>query len=199
MCAEKQGSAGTKEQCVFDMNWQLQGFRIDYQPMKTVPLKPVFFEKMCETAKTLCADFSFVCVEFCSVDERFYFSSLDFTPQSGNLKWQPEEKNLEYGASLNLPHNKQNLPEKSFQEAGVPRLPVDFTPPKTDEEVRSGTLQQKNKEIEQKNRELKKKDESIALMKSELRKKEQELLQVSKELYAKKRLPKKSMRGWRIW
>jgi len=199
VCAEKQGSARTMEQCVFDMNWQLQCFRIDYPSMKTVPLKPVFFEKMRETAKVLCADFSFVSVEFCSVDNHFYFSSMDFTPQSGKLKWQPEEKNLEYGALINLPHNKQNLPEKSFLEAGVPRLPVDFAPPKTDEEVRSGAIQQKNKEIEQKNRELKRKDESIALMKSELQKKEQELLQMSKELYAKKRISKKSLRGWRNW
>lgn len=152
----------TEAKKVFDLNWEPMPVRFNDKTKEAVFEKPAFYDMLLHMVKILCADFNFVCVEFCSVKEKLYFNAMDFTPNSGIIQWDPAEKNLEYGTRIDLLLNERSaLPEKSFIEKGIPRLTGDFIPPKTDEEIRQEIMKQKDREILLKKNELKKKNEEI--------------------------------------
>ena len=163
---EKMLEDNTVAQSVLDTNWKLIPVQFNDKTNKTVFEKPAFYDTLLRLVQILCVDFSFVCVEFCSIDERIYFKAMDFTPHSGLIQWYPADKNLEYGNRIPLLLNKKTaLPEKSFIKKGIPRLPVDFVPPKTDEEIRQDIMRQKDREIALKKDEIKKKNEEIENLK----------------------------------
>lgn len=107
--------SGTKhhKRNIYDINWNLQAYQVNYPPILPEPEKPETFEEMVALASTLCRDFAFVRVDFYSIKDKVYFGEMTFTPQSGTGKWGSEEQNRIYGDLIQLPP-KSPIPEKQF-------------------------------------------------------------------------------------
>ncbi len=96
---------------VYDINWVLQHYKVNYPNIVPEPKKPNNFEEMLECVKKLCAEFAFVRVDFYSLKGKAYFGEMTFTPQSGTGKWEDEEQNRIYGDLIKLPI-KSPLPKR---------------------------------------------------------------------------------------
>jgi len=96
---------------IYDVNWVLQNYRVNYPNLEPAPEKPSNFDEMLECVKKLCVDFAFVRVDFYSSNGKVYFGEMTFTPQSGTGKWEDEEQNELYGELIKLPE-KSSLPER---------------------------------------------------------------------------------------
>lgn len=81
--------------------------RDDYTEIQTVTLPP-FFAEMQEAARTLCADFPFVRVDFFLANDRYYFAELTFTPGAGMMPINPEKYDLEWGGMLDISELQKN-------------------------------------------------------------------------------------------
>lgn len=91
---------------IYDLNWNLQPFKMTYPISKTPIARPENLDKMIELAKILCKDFAFVRVDFYNVDGKIYFGEMTFTSMSGTDKFEPEKYDLELGNMLTLPEKK---------------------------------------------------------------------------------------------
>ena len=78
---------------IYDMQWSLQPYGVNYPHIDPAPEKPETFDEMVNCARKLCRGFSFVRVDFYSVNGKVYFGEMTFTPQSGTGKWESEEQN----------------------------------------------------------------------------------------------------------
>ena len=96
---------------IFDSEWNLQDYLVNYPPLDTIPDKPSTFDSMYEYAKLLSKGFAFVRIDFYSIDDFVYFGEMTFTPQSGTGKWDSYEQNKHYGSLLNIPEKKP-IPKK---------------------------------------------------------------------------------------
>lgn len=91
---------------IYDLDWNLQPFKMTYPISKTPIARPENLDKMIELAKILCKDFAFVRVDFYNVDGKIYFGEMTFTSMSGTDKFEPEKYDLELGNMLTLPEKK---------------------------------------------------------------------------------------------
>lgn len=91
---------------IYDLDWNLQPFKMTYPISKTPIARPENLDKMIELAKILCKDFAFVRVDFYNVDGKIYFGEMTFTSMSGTDKFEPEKYDLELGNILTLPEKK---------------------------------------------------------------------------------------------
>lgn len=98
---------------IYDINWNLQSYKVNYPLIEPAPEKPTTFDEMVECASKLSKDFAFVRIDFYSVNGRVYFGEMTFTPQSGTGKWEDPEQNSIYGDLIKLPP-KSPLPERKF-------------------------------------------------------------------------------------
>lgn len=95
---------------IYDLNWTIQNYKVNYPNIVPSPQKPDTFEEMVQCAKVLCEGFAFVRVDFYSVKNHVYFGEMTFTPQSGTGKWDDEEQNKHYGELIKLPE-KSPIPQ----------------------------------------------------------------------------------------
>ena len=91
---------------IYDLNWNLQPFKMTYPISKTPIARPENLDKMIELAKILCKDRAFVRVDFYNVDGKISFGEMTFTAMSGTDKFEPEKYDLELGNMLTLPEKK---------------------------------------------------------------------------------------------
>ena len=96
---------------IFDLDWNLQPYKVNYPYIDPEPQKPKTLDEMIRLATILSKDFSFVRVDFYSVNNRIYFGEMTFTPQSGVGKWEDETQNRHYGDLIKLPP-KSPIPER---------------------------------------------------------------------------------------
>lgn len=96
---------------IYDMEWNLQAYRVNYPFIDPAPLKPENLEEMIALAEKLCASFAFVRVDFYDVNGKIYFGEMTFTPQGGKGKWDDEKQNEYYGSLITLPP-KSSMPPK---------------------------------------------------------------------------------------
>lgn len=101
------------ERNIYDLNWQLQSYKVNYPNITPAPEKPATFEEMKSLAQKLCQGFSMVRVDFYSVNNKIYFGEMTFTSQSGVGKWDDEQIDLEYGNLIHLP-DKSPIPQRKF-------------------------------------------------------------------------------------
>lgn len=86
----------------YDLNWNRLAFVTSNPEYRNEVKKPEHFEEMKAAAFKLCEDHIFVRVDFMVFNSRFYFGELTKSPGSGFLKWQPVEKDLEFGNLLDI-------------------------------------------------------------------------------------------------
>lgn len=82
---------------VYDLDWNLQPFRINYRNSLQVIEKPARFELMKQIATTLCQGFDHVRVDLYSVHEKVYFGEMTFTTASGLATITPSEFDYKLG------------------------------------------------------------------------------------------------------
>lgn len=75
--------------------------RADYTDIASIEL-PSFFGEMLEMARTLCADFPFVRVDFFLANNSYYFAELTFTPSACMMPFNPDKYDLEWGKMIDL-------------------------------------------------------------------------------------------------
>lgn len=110
ICVTTDRNTGLKN-TFYSINWEAlpmsmigRGSRCDLE-------KPKNLEKMIFIAEQLSHKFSFVRVDLYEVNDFILFGEMTFTPTSGNMKWEPQEMNLQYGNLINLPE-KSPIPTK---------------------------------------------------------------------------------------
>ncbi len=105
--------SGTKhhKRSIFDINWELQDYSVNYPNIEPMPPKPYKFDEMLEKAEILSKNFAFVRIDFYSTENQIYFGEITFTPQSGVGKWSDERQNQLYGDLIQLP-SKSPLPKR---------------------------------------------------------------------------------------
>ena len=96
---------------IYDINWNLQSYKVNYPLIEPEPEKPKTFDEMVACAKKLSKGFAFVRVDFYSVKDHVYFGEMTFTPQSGTGKWEDPKQNRIYGDLIKLPA-KSPIPER---------------------------------------------------------------------------------------
>lgn len=75
--------------------------RLDY-PVYDAAQKPINFEKMKEMSEELSRDFPFVRVDWFEVDGKIYFGELTFTPCGCMMTIEPDSKDDEWGALIDI-------------------------------------------------------------------------------------------------
>ena len=86
--------------------FHLDGSRIplqrdDYDDIGDMKLIPCF-DQMLEDARTLCADFPFVRVDFFLANDTYYFAELTFTPGAGMMPFNPDSFDQKWGSMLDI-------------------------------------------------------------------------------------------------
>ena len=99
---------------IYDLDWNLQNYRVNYPLISPEPEKPDNFNEMISLAKILSEGFAMVRVDFYSIGANIYFGEMTFTPQSGTGTWESEAQNKHYGDLIRLPA-KSEIPRKPFQ------------------------------------------------------------------------------------
>ena len=85
---------------IYDMNFNLLPFSIDYNFSDRKIEKPQCFEEMIELARKLSKDFNFVRVDFYEENNKVVFGELTFTPVAGFLKFNPIELDAKFGEMI---------------------------------------------------------------------------------------------------
>ena len=86
----------------FGVNGEPLGLRRDdYAPLEDADFPP-FYGEMLRDARTLCAGFPFVRVDFFVMPDRHYFAEMTFTPSAGMMPFNPPEVDLEGGDNLDI-------------------------------------------------------------------------------------------------
>jgi len=88
---------------IYDLNWNLQEWQLNYKNADYPIDKPENFEKMVELVRKLCKDFSHVRVDLYNLDGKIYFSEMTFTTASGFSLIQPYSYNIMLGNMWTLP------------------------------------------------------------------------------------------------
>ncbi len=96
---------------IYDLNWNLQNYKVNYPNIQPEPTKPENLDKMVALAEKLCAPFAFVRVDFYNINGKIYFGEMTFTPQGGKGKWEDDQQNTHYGSLITLPA-KSPMPPK---------------------------------------------------------------------------------------
>jgi hypothetical protein len=97
---------------IYDIKWNLQPFKINYDNSAYAVEKPMNLEAMVRIAKDLSYEFPHVRVDFYEVKGKLYFGELTFFHESGTGKFQPEEYDYLIGEWLNLPQKNVSEHEK---------------------------------------------------------------------------------------
>lgn len=92
---------------VYALNWEQQNTTAQYPPADNPLPKPAKLDSMLEYARSISQDFPFMKVNFFEVDGEVYFSSVDFSPESGVLCWSSPQADEEYGSLITLPVPKE--------------------------------------------------------------------------------------------
>ena len=93
---------------LYDIEWNYIPVAMTYPTDPNVIInKPSKLEEMLHLAKILSKDYSFVRVDFYSIDDKIYFGELTFTPAAGFGKFEPEEFDFEMGSWLELPREER--------------------------------------------------------------------------------------------
>lgn len=100
---------------IFDMNWELQEYLVNYPALDPIPEKPENFDEMVSISTKLCKEFAFVRIDLYSLKSKTYFGEMTFTPQSGTGRWESEKHNRLYGDMLQLPP-KSPIPSRKTEE-----------------------------------------------------------------------------------
>lgn len=87
----------------YDLDWNLQDVKLDYEQIPYEVKKPKNLGKMIELVKRLSQDFHFVRVDLYSVDNKIYFSELTFIHDSGYGTFDKKEWNEMFGDLIELP------------------------------------------------------------------------------------------------
>ena len=101
-----QGRFSQRTENIYNIDWELQPFRLTYENSKEEVPKPKNLEKMIELAKILSKDFVQVRVDFYNVNEKIYFGEMTFTSANGIDKFIPNSWNYKLGQMLKLPDKK---------------------------------------------------------------------------------------------
>ncbi|WP_043706743.1 ATP-grasp fold amidoligase family protein [Tenacibaculum ovolyticum] len=86
---------------LFDKDWNLLDFGLHY-PRGNVVEKPKRINDLIELVEKLSENFHFVRIDFYELDSMIYFGEITFHPGSGFEKFDPKNKDLEYGNVLKL-------------------------------------------------------------------------------------------------
>ncbi|WP_174734428.1 ATP-grasp fold amidoligase family protein [Mesobacillus harenae] len=88
---------------LYDPQWNLMPFRINYENSETEVEKPNSLQSMIRIAGELSKDFPHVRADFYDVNGKLYFGELTFFHESGTGKFEPEEYDRIIGDWLTLP------------------------------------------------------------------------------------------------
>ena len=91
------------------MDWEFAPYeRSDFKPFKTLPEKPVNFERMIEISRKLSQGISFLRVDLYEINGKIYFSELTFSPCGGFMPFKESEHDKMIGDMLVLPQINKN-------------------------------------------------------------------------------------------
>ncbi|MBR5153981.1 MAG: glycosyltransferase [Alphaproteobacteria bacterium] len=93
----------------FFPDWSPADFRtVGAEPVNEIP-KPKKLDELIQVAEKLATPFDFVRVDFFETnDGELKFGEMTFSPAAGNIHFDPETKNVEYGALFKLPPRDKN-------------------------------------------------------------------------------------------
>lgn len=87
----------------YDMDWKLQPFTYFWDFNEVSIEKPKFIDEMCDCARKLCKDFSYVRVDFALDGEKVNFAEMTFSPSSAMLCFNWPEFDRKLGEMISLP------------------------------------------------------------------------------------------------
>lgn len=87
---------------IYDTNWKLQPFTLGYPNTPFDVFKPSTLDKMLELACKIAVDFDYCRLDLMASEETVFFSEITLTPESGQLKFHPEEWDEILGKLWNL-------------------------------------------------------------------------------------------------
>lgn len=88
---------------IFNIEWELQPFRITYDHAPLLPAQPKNLQKMIELATKLSENFLHVRIDFYDVNGTVYLGELTFTSESGVGNFIPPVYDQLWGELLHLP------------------------------------------------------------------------------------------------
>jgi hypothetical protein len=88
---------------LFDLDWKLLPFRIEYPSCGREVQRPPNIETMISVARSLSRGFPFVRVDLYSIRERVIFGEMTWYPEGGLGRFTPEIYDLHLGQALTLP------------------------------------------------------------------------------------------------
>ena len=88
----------------FDANWQRLALRAKYpnSSLDNMPSRPEKLDSLVETAWRLADGFAYVRVDLYVVRGHIYFGEMTFTPESGFMRFEPHEVDLQWGEWFDL-------------------------------------------------------------------------------------------------
>lgn len=88
---------------IYSLDWQLTNIHMNNDiPYETPFKKPEKLDEMISLARKLASGFLYVRVDFYYINNEIYFGEMTFTPDSGVIKFNPSEADLEWGKMINL-------------------------------------------------------------------------------------------------
>lgn len=87
---------------VYDRNWNLQPFELEYPRFDVHIVKPTCLDEALLLAQRLSVGIDYCRVDLYMYDEFLYFSEITFTPSNGNFKIYPQSWDLTWGERWNL-------------------------------------------------------------------------------------------------
>ncbi|HEI8437950.1 TPA: glycosyltransferase [Morganella morganii] len=76
---------------IYNSEWQLQPFTLEFPNTPYTIQQPETFNKMLELARKIAVDFDYCRLDLMSGQEKIYFSEITLTPESGQLQFHPKE------------------------------------------------------------------------------------------------------------
>lgn len=102
---------GENKKATYDLEWNQLDFVTSLPKLDETVERPRLFEEMVAITKKICADFSFVRVDFMYDGTNIFIGEITFTPASGVCMWEPKKYNQILGDLLKLPP-KSPIPER---------------------------------------------------------------------------------------
>ena len=90
------------KRAIYNKNFELMPFKINFIPVQTLNIKPEKYKLMIKIAETLAKDFPFVRVDFYLIANTIYVGEMTFTSGGGFSIFQPEEWDYKIGEWLDL-------------------------------------------------------------------------------------------------
>lgn len=88
----------------YDMKWNLMPFTYHWEYDENIIKKPKFIDEMCECAKELSKDFSYVRVDFGLDGDKVNFAEMTFSPSSAMIQFNWPKYDKELGDMIDLPN-----------------------------------------------------------------------------------------------